>query len=393
MPIAPSSLRLTGATVLRDGVLQARSVAIQDGRISKGPLPEVDLRGYYILPGIIDLHGDAFERHLAPRPPAAFSLPMALRATDRDAASNGVTTAWMAHSWSWEGGTRGPNHAETFLDAVDAYATEALTDLRVQIRCETHTVDTADRLLAAVLHHRIDYVVFNNHLDEAAHLAEGDMSRLAMRAHHAGQSVEALLARIHAARDQKPDVARYLCRLAEAFDTLGVTYGSHGDRDGETREYYSQIGAKVCEFPTRRPAAALARAVSDPILMGAPNVVRGGSQRGNIAAHDLIESRLCDVLVSNYCYPALVQAAFRLVDDGLADLPCAWAMISSTPADILRMPDRGTIDYGRRADLVVINTETRAVEATICGGRITHLAGAAALRFLGAGRPLRLAAE
>lgn len=393
MPIAPSSLRLTGATVLRDGAMQARSVAIQDGRISKGPLPEVDLRGYYILPGIIDLHGDAFERHLTPRPSAAFSLATALRATDRDAASNGVTTAWMAHSWSWEGGPRGPTHAEAFLEAVDAYAAEALTDLRVQIRCETHTVHTADRLLAAVLRHGIDYVVFNNHLDEAAHLAESDMSRLAMWAQHAGHSVEEHLARVHAARDQKPDVPRYLCRLAEAFDTLGVTYGSHDDRDGETREYYSQIGAKVCEFPTRRPAAALARAVGDPIVMGAPNVVRGGSQSGNIAARDLIQAQLCDALVSDYYYPALSQAAFRLVDDGLADLPRAWAMISSAPAEILRMPDRGTIDYGRRADLVVINAQTRVVEATICGGRITHLAGEAAFRFLGAGHPRRLAAE
>ena len=98
MPIAPSSLRLTGATVLRDGALQSRSVAIEDGRISKGPLPEVDLSGYYILPGIIDLHGDAFERHLAPRPSAPFPIRTALRATDRDAAANGITTAWMAHS-------------------------------------------------------------------------------------------------------------------------------------------------------------------------------------------------------------------------------------------------------------------------------------------------------
>ncbi|MBV6638214.1 MAG: alkylphosphonate utilization protein, partial [Mameliella sp.] len=188
MPIAPSSLRLTGATVLRDGVLQSRSVAIEDGRISKGPLPEVDLNGYYILPGIIDLHGDAFERHLAPRPSAPFPIRTALRATDRDAAANGITTAWMAHSWSWEGGARGPDHAEAFLKALDDYADEALTDLRVQIRCETHTVDTADRLLAAVRRHRIDYVVFNNHLDEAIQLAEIDPARLALWARQAGRS-------------------------------------------------------------------------------------------------------------------------------------------------------------------------------------------------------------
>lgn len=393
MPIAPSSLRLTGATVLRDGIMQSRSVAIEDGRISKGPLPEVDLSGYYILPGIIDLHGDAFERHLAPRPTARFPVETALRATDRDAAVNGVTTAWMAHSWSWEGGARGPQHAEDFLNAVDAYATEALTDLRVQIRCETHTVDTADRLLAAVRRHRVDYVVFNNHLDEALHLAEADSSRLAHWARQAGRSIEEHLAQVRAASQQKRDVPRYLCRLAEAFDTMGVTYGSHDDNDGETREYYSQIGAKICEFPTRRAAAALARAVGDPVLMGAPNVVRGGSQSGNIAAQDLIEERLCDALVSDYYYPALMQSAFRLVDDKIMDLPRAWGMISSKPAEILRLPDRGKIDYGRRADLVVLNARTRAIEATLCGGRITHLAGEAAQRFLNAGNAIRLAAE
>ncbi|WP_420327816.1 alpha-D-ribose 1-methylphosphonate 5-triphosphate diphosphatase [Mameliella sp.] len=394
MPIAPSSLRLTGATVLRDGALQSRSVAIEDGRISKGPLPEVDLRGYYILPGIIDLHGDAFERHLAPRPSAPFPIRTALRATDRDAAANGITTAWLAHSWSWEGGTRGPDHAEAFLRALDDYADEALTDLRVQLRCETHTTDTADRLLAAVRRHHVDYVVFNNHLDEAIQLAEIDPARLAIWARQAGRSIEEHLAVVHAARGQSREVPRYLCRLAEAFDTLGVSYGSHDDEDGETREYFSQIGAKICEFPTRRAAAALARAVGDPILMGAPNVVRGGSQSGNIAAQDLVRERLCDALVSDYYYPALVQAAFLLVDEEMLDLPQAWAMISSRPAEILRLPDRGVIDYGRRADLAVVNAVTRVVEATFCEGRITHLAGEAAQRFLSAGNTeARLAAE
>jgi alpha-D-ribose 1-methylphosphonate 5-triphosphate diphosphatase len=389
----PSSLRLTGAQVLRDGALCRRSIAIEDGRISKGPLPEVDLRGYYILPGIIDLHGDAFERHMAPRPSAPFPTQSALRATDRDAAANGVTTAWMAHSWSWEGGYRSPDAAEAFLAALDSYRPEALTDLRVQIRCETHTVDTMERLLATVRRHQVDYVVFNDHLEEARQMAVTDPARLAAWAHQVGRSPESHLAQIKEAEKQARDVPRYLCRLAEAFDTLGVTYGSHDDGDGETRERYSMIGAKICEFPTRRAAAALARAVGDPILMGAPNVVRGGSQSGNISASDLISAQLCDVLVSDYYYPALSQAAFRLVDDGLMPLEQAWAMISTTPASILRLPDRGVIDYGRRADLVVINQDTRVIEATLCEGRITHLIGEAARRFLGARGELRLAAE
>ena len=394
MSTAPLSLRLTGATVLRDGALQERSVAVAEGRITKGPLPAVDLSGYLVLPGIVDLHGDAFERQLAPRPTAELPLEMALRATDREAAANGVTTAWLAQGWSWEGGRRGPDQAELLLRALEDHGARAATDLRVQLRCETHTVDTFDRLLDTVRRHRIDYVVFNNHLSEAAALAESDRDALAHWARSAGGTPDAHLRAVARAKAQARDVPRYLCRLAEAFDALGVRYGSHDDPDGETRETFSMIGAKICEFPQRRAAAALARAVGDPVLMGAPNVVRGGSQAGNVAARDLIRAGLCDALVSDYHYPSLAAAAFRLVDEGLADLPRAWAMISERPAEIMGLADRGRIDYGRRADLTIIDPRTRAVEATIAGGRLAHLSGGAAARYLAAGvGALALAAE
>ena len=386
-------LRLVGASVLREGQMQKRSVALQDGVIAKGPLPEVDLTGYLILPGIIDLHGDAFERHIAPRPSAPFPLETGLHATDRDAAANGVTTAWLAQSWSWEGGHRSPDAAEDMMEAMASLRPHLMTDLRLQLRVETHTVDTADRLLAAVRRHGIDYVVFNNHLDEALHLAQSRPTELALWAAKSGRSPEAQLALVEATRKQSPQVPRFLCRLAEAFDTLGVHYGSHDDPDGETRERFSMIGARICEFPIARSAAALARAVNDPVLMGAPNVVRGGSQSGNIAATDLIRRGLCDALVSDYYYPALSRAAFRLVDDGLAELPAAWAMISTRPAEILHMADRGVIAYGKRADLCVVNEDTRRIEATLVEGRLTHLTGEAARRFLGSRAELAMAAE
>jgi len=328
MSVQLPPLRLTGATTLRDGVMQQRSVGIAHGRITKGPLPAVDLSGYYILPGIIDLHGDAFERHIAPRPSAAFPIETGLRAADRDAATNGVTTAWMAQSWSWEGGRRGPDFAETFLAAVDHYRPQMATDLRVQIRCETHTIATRKHLLRAIERFGIDYVIFNNHLEEALFQAHAKPEELAHWAKNSGRSVQQHLALVDAARDQAKDVPRYLCKLAEAFDQLGVIYGSHDDPDGDTRETYSLIGAKVCEFPTTRAPAALAKAVNDPVLMGAPNIVRGGSQSGNISALELVEGGLCDALVSDYYYPALSQAAFHIADQGVLPLEKAWNLIS-----------------------------------------------------------------
>ena len=389
----PLSLRLTGAAVLHEDALQARSLSMADGRICEGPLPEVNLSGYYILPGIIDLHGDAFERHIAPRPTAPFAPQIGLANTDRDAAANGITTAWLAQSWSWEGGRRGADYAETVLQELEVYRAQMLTDLRVQIRLETHVVDDHDRVLDAIARYTIDYVIFNNHLDEALALCEENPARLDGWAADAGRTGEEHMKIVHAAMERGPDVPRHLCALAEAFDKRGVSYGSHDDGDGETREFYAMLGAKICEFPTSRRAAKAAHAMGDPVLLGAPNVVRGVSQSGNISARELIRDNLCDALVSDYYYPALARAAWKMVDDGALDLPHAWAMISQNPADILRLHDRGRLDVGKRADFVVVNQETRSIEATVTGGRFSYLAGDAANRFLAAGPAIVLAAQ
>ena len=386
-------LRLIGAQTLRDGVLAQRSVAISGGRITKGPLPAVDLSGYLILPGIIDMHGDAFERHVAPRRSAAFDLAAGLASADRDAAANGVTTAWFAQSWSWEGSRRSPAHATSVMEALALYRRRMLTDIRLQLRCETHMVDSGPQMIAAIERFGIDCVVFNNHLPDAVEMQRTRPADFAIWARELGHSAETLGAAVDAVSAAEKRVPRHLCDLAEAFDRLGVLYGSHDDPDGETRERFSMIGARIAEFPTTRRAAAAAKAMNSPVLMGAPNVVRGKSQAGNIAARDLIAEGLCDALVSDYYYPALAQAAWRLVDEGVLDLARAWAMISSKPADIMRLADRGVIAMGKRADLTIVNAQTRAIEATICGGKMTYMAGGVAARFFGMPQTLSLAAE
>ena len=391
LPLPP--LRLTGASILRDGEMQRRSLALAEGRIARGPLPEVDLSGYLILPGIIDLHGDGFERHIMPRPTAAFPLAAGLASADRECAAHGVTTAFFAQGWSWEGGHRSPDAACALLDALDAYRPQALTDIRVQIRAETHLVEAVPRLIEAVRRHKIGYVVFNDHLEEGLAMARLAPTDFAAWARKIGTTTDALVEVMEAARARAREVPRQLCTMAEAFDAMGVAYGSHDDPDGETREFYSMIGARIAEFPLTRRAAAAAHAMMNPVVMGAPNVVRGRSQAGNIAACDLIADGLCDALVSDYHVPALPLAAWTLVDRGLRSLPQAWAMISQTPAEMLRLPDRGRLDPGLRADLVVIQAETRVIEAVICAGKLTYLAGEAGRRFLRQPEALRLAAE
>lgn len=392
-PLRLPPLRMVGADVLRDGELQRRSVSIAEGRIARGPLPEVDLNGYLILPGIIDLHGDGFERHIHPRPGAGFPLAAGLASADREAAAHGVTTSYLAQGWSWEGGHRSPDGAEAVMAALAAYRARALTDLRIQLRAEVHLVDAGARLIAAVARHRVGYVVFNDHLDEAQEMRRARSADFGIWARKIGQTVEALGAAVDAAARRARDVPRHLCRLADAFDEMGVLYGSHDDPDGETRERYSMIGARIAEFPTTRRAAAAARAMMSPVIMGAPNVVRGGSTKANVAACDLIAEGLCDALVSDYHIPALPLAAWSLVDRGLLALPQAWGLISTRPAEILRLADRGRLDPGLRADLAVVNAETRAVEATVVAGRLAFLSGEAGRRFMAVPQALRIAAE
>ena len=393
MPCFLPPTRLIGATVLRDGALHQTSLSLADGVLSDDPWATVDLTGFLILPGIIDLHGDGFERHMSPRPGAAFPMAAGFASYDREAAAVGITTAYLAQGWSWEGGHRGPDHAEALAAALDLYRPMALTDLRLQMRVETHLLDQSDRLLDLLARHKIDYVVFNDHLEEGLRMSRLQPEGFGLWARKLGLTAQGLLTRLEQAQAGARMVPRNLCYLAQGFDRLGLRYGSHDDPDAETREFYAMIGARIAEFPTNRRAAAAAQGADDPVIMGAPNVVRGGSQAGNISAATLIAEGLCDALVSDYHLPALPLAAWALVDQGLCDLARAWAHISSNPAQILGMKDRGRIAPGLRADLAIVNAQTRSVEATVTQGHLSYLSGEAALRFMRQPVLLRMAAE
>lgn len=375
-----SPLRLTGARALLGTEMCDQPITLAEGRITDDAAPDLDLTGYFVLPGIIDLHGDGFERHLTPRPSAPFDKRRALHSAAAELAVNGVTTAWFAQSWSWEGGFRSGQATCDLLAALSAQKAALLADVRVQIRLETHVTDAFAEVERAVAQHGVDYVVFNDHLPEAVEMADHQPARFAQWAAQTKRSAEEMLAIIRAAQAQGAVVPAALARIAAAFKSLGVRMGSHDDATAEVRGYHRSLGADVCEFPTTFAAAQTARTAGEPVLMGAPNVVRLGSQSGNIAAQALIEAGLCDALVSDYYYPALAQAAWHLVDAGVMDLPAAWGLISTRPAQIMGLQDRGHLGLGARADLIAVNLETRQVELTISAGRLAHLSGGLAAR-------------
>lgn len=371
-----SALRLVGGRALLPGAgLVEAPLTVEGALIGTGGGREVDVSGHLVLPGIVDLHGDGFERHVEPRRGAQFPFPMALANTDAEMAANGVTTAYLAQSFSWEGGMRGGDFAAAFLAALHAYRPSARTDLRAQIRWETHLVDEADTLLAMVEAGDAGYVVFNDHLPLADDRLENKPQTLAVWAANSGRTVEEFVAHVRRFQARAAEVPASLARIAARLGALGVPYGSHDDETPEVRRRYRALGARICEFPTTRAAAAEARGAGEPVLMGAPNVVRGRSASGNVRAEDLVAAGLCTALVSDYYTPALAGAAWHLADAGVLPFAAAWGLISEGPAGALGLSDRGALAPGLRADLVVVDAATRRVAATLAGGRVAYLSG------------------
>ncbi|MDQ2090215.1 alpha-D-ribose 1-methylphosphonate 5-triphosphate diphosphatase [Marimonas arenosa] len=379
------ALTLEGAEILAPAGLAPGRLGFAEGVIADGPVGRaVDLSGYIVLPGIVDIHGDGFERHLAPRRGAMKDMAGGLVACEAELAANGVTTAVLAQFWSWEGGMRSPAFARAMLEALAEARPRVVTDLHAQLRFETHMLQDYDAFEDAVAEFGVGYVVFNDHLPHDR-LAKGQRpKRLNGTALKSGRSPEVLLALMQALHARSGDVPAAVAGLAARLGRRGVRLGSHDDRTTATRVGWRGRGVTIAEFPETAEAAEAARAGGDGIVLGAPNVMRGGSHNGNASALDLIAMGLCDALASDYHYPSLWRAALFLEEAGACDLASAWALVSEGPARLLGLEDRGRLAPGQRADLVVLDAATRRIAATMSGGRVSYLSGDLAERFLSA---------
>lgn len=379
----PIDLDLRGARVLRTGGWDHGPVSLAGGVIVDGSVGRsVDLSGYDLLPGIVDVHGDGFERHMAPRRGALRERDAGMVACAAELGACGITTAVLAQFWSWEGGMRGPEFAEEVFAAVSAVVPTVPVDLRLQMRLETHFTESFEAAEAALARWGIGYVVFNDHLPHAR-LSEGRRPpRLTGQALKSGRNPEAhlaLMTRLHQAGTEVPGILDALCaRLA----AQGVRMGSHDDRTAAGRAAWRARGVTVSEFPETLEAAQAARDAGEPVVLGAPNVVRGASHAGNVSALELIGAGLCDALASDYHYPAPARAAWRCVELGLLDEAPAWALVSEGPARVLGLADRGRLNPGLRADLVVMERETRRIVAVFAGGDLAWMSGPVAARFM-----------
>jgi alpha-D-ribose 1-methylphosphonate 5-triphosphate diphosphatase len=209
----------------------------------------------------------------------------------------------------------------------------------------------------------------------------GDAKQVAKYAGRCGIAPAAFVTLAEQAWARRAEVPAARLRLAEAARTAGIPMLSHDDATIAMRQEFRALGASICEFPMAEDVAAEARASGEHVVMGAPNVVRGGSHLGWSAAAPLAERGLVTVLASDYVWPTMAEAAFVLAGRGVLDLASAWALISANPAAATGLLDRGRIAAGQRGDVVLVDPEARAPVATFAAGRLAWVSPAGAARL------------
>ncbi|WP_291614881.1 alpha-D-ribose 1-methylphosphonate 5-triphosphate diphosphatase [Bradyrhizobium sp.] len=341
----------------------------------------IDARGLLVLPGIVDLHGDAFERQMMPRPGVDFPIDVALVDSDRQAIANGITTVFHAATWSWEPGLRSGDNARRLLEAIEGLRPQLAADTRFHLRHETYNLDAEAEIGEWLSEGRIDLFAFNDHMDATV----GDLAkpqkrnRMVERTGLSGAAFDDLVQRIVA---RAHDVPASIERLATAARAAGVKMLSHDDDSPQMRKAFRVQGVAIAEFPVNEATAREAADGGDFIVFGAPNVVRGGSHTGWTRASDMIAKGLCSILASDYYYPAQLLAAFRLAVDGILPLAQAWQLISAAPAQAAGLADRGKLAAGHRADIILVDDKVPLrprIVAVIAAGRLVHLTEAGRL--------------
>lgn len=385
-------LLIHGATVMNppaenSGHASTAHVITSDARIERvvpageKPVPHdgaiFDAAGLMLLPGIVDIHGDAFERQIQPRPETVFSHEIALADTDRQLIANGITTACHGLTFSWEGGLRGRESALAMLRQVVLKRQAFQADHRIHLRFENHHVEGVRDALDWIEKGWVSLLAFNEHLPSIARKAERP-EKLAAYAERARCSPDEFRQRIGTAQSRSQEVEAGIQALAAACRRYGIPMASHDDETRGDRERYQNMEVTISEFPRTQEALSTAMEMDNRIIMGAPNVLLGGSHCGGLAAAEAVRNESCHILASDYYYPSLLHAPFKLAFQYRAcSLAQAWRLVSRNPADALGLRDRGRLEEGCRADLLLVEAfptgDVRLV-ATIAAGRLVYCA-------------------
>jgi alpha-D-ribose 1-methylphosphonate 5-triphosphate diphosphatase len=340
-----------GTVVLRNGLI----AEVEEGR---SRLPQAqDLHGDYLLPGLIELHTDNLEKHMTPRPGTDWPSRSAVLSHDAQIVAAGITTVFDALSIG-DVNPKGNRMQKlpAMLEAIASANAAGLTraEHRLHLRCELCHPDTLSVFRDLVEHPLVQLVSVMDHSPGQRQFAlESKYREYYMGKYHltTEQMEEFIVLQV---ANSKLYSDRYRRAIAEDCLARGLSIASHDDATLAHVEESASFGMTIAEFPTTVEAASASHRLGMGVLMGAPNVVRGGSHSGNVAAAALAKEGLLDILSSDYYPASLLQAAFILAapDNTICELPQAVGMVSRAAAQAAGLNDRGEIRVGLRADLI-----------------------------------------
>ncbi len=354
--------------ILADRVLRG-AIEVEGGKIvglTEGdhiPLGAMDCSGDFVMPGLIELHTDNLERHIEPRPEVDWPHLPALLAHDAELASTGITTVFDALRVGsiHESKARYKEYARSLANELLGARRAGLFKIShfLHLRAEICSETLLEELAEFGEDDRVGIVSLMDHTPGQRQFRDLTALRTYV-AKKRGLNEEEFQAHVaNLLRLQERNGARHEEGAVKEAKRLGAVLASHDDTTLAHVERSKANGAGFAEFPTTLEAAEACHAHGIAVMMGAPNLVRGGSHSGNVAAKTLAEAGLLDIISSDYVPSALLLSAFQLADIW-DDLPRAIASVTKAPAEVSGLQERGVIEVGKRADLLRVASEQGA---------------------------------
>lgn len=346
--------------VLLEGKFQPADITIQGKYITainsyKSIDVAIDLGERRVVPGFVDLHSDAIEKEIEPRPGARFPAKMAVIELDKKLSMAGITTMYHAIGFNDEElqKGRGTEQSKELIEALYEANKSALeVDNFIHARFEITSHSSIETIKVLIKSKKVNMLSIMDHSP-----GQGQFKTMeSWKKYHlksyqiSDDEVEAYI---------KSKASRDKIGVVEDLVKFGLEHHlpilSHDDDSGEKLNTLKKLGITFSEFPLSVETAKLAKEMGISTGMGAPNVVRGGSQSGNIAARELVSAGVCDYLCSDYHPASMLLSPYRLKEDVGLSLEEGFAMISTTPARLAALHDRGSIKSGLIADIAIID--------------------------------------
>jgi alpha-D-ribose 1-methylphosphonate 5-triphosphate diphosphatase len=362
--VALGELVLTNARiVLADAVLEG-SVRVDGGVITDIGTPSrtgVGLDGDYLIPGLVELHTDHLETHYAPRPKVRWNPVAAVQAHDAQIAASGITTVFDAIRIGLDEDTDvSAVEMRLMAGAIQAggEAGRLRADHHIHLRCEVSAPDCLESFTAIMDNPLVRLASLMDHAPGQRQFASLEAYKVYYQGKTKMSDAELNAFTVRRNAQSQAHSGPHRRAIAELCRERGIVLASHDDATRDHVEEAEALGTHVAEFPTTLEAARASRQAGMAILMGGPNVVRGGSHSGNVSARALAQADLLDILSSDYIPFSMLQSAFALAEgaEGIS-LPKAMQMVTKRPAEAAGFQDRGEVGIGKRADFVQVRVE------------------------------------